>query len=141
MNIVKLSPNWMLQAIKIIFALVTTYSVVAVMDLKIVTMVIIPTFLVLTLFNVMKLRFLHCYKAGIYYSGILGRQYINADEITAVTFKRHTIITEFKVQLASGKVESFYNWQFNEEQMKGILDLYARSLACSKKESNQRCNA
>lgn len=141
MNIVKLSPNWTLQVIKIVLALVTTYSVVAVMDLKIVTMVIIPTFLVLTLFNVMQLRFLHCYKAGIYYSGVLGRQYINADEITDVTFKRHSIITEFKVQLGSGKAHSFYNWQFNEEQMKGILDLYAPNLACRKKESNQRCNA
>ena len=97
MNVVKISPNWALQLIKITLALLITYilSIATPMEFKSVGIIIFPLFLVISLFNIMQLRFLHCYKAGINYSRGVGKQYINADEIKSLSFRRYAIITEF----------------------------------------------
>ena len=126
MNVVKLTPNWTLQVIKITLALLITYilSAATPMGFKAVSMIILPLFLIISLFNIMQLRFLHCYKAGINYSRGMGKQYINTDEIKSLNFKRYGIITEFSVVTLTGKSHRFINWQVSEEQKEAICHLY-----------------
>ncbi|KTF13732.1 hypothetical protein [Pseudoalteromonas sp. H105] len=126
MNVVKISPNWTLQLIKITLALLITYilSIATPMEFKSVGIIIFPLFLVISLFNIMQLRFLHCYKAGINYSRGVGKQYINADEIKSLSFRRYAIITEFCVVTLTGQSHRFINWQISKEQNEAICHLY-----------------
>ncbi|WP_394193248.1 hypothetical protein [Pseudoalteromonas atlantica] len=126
MNVVKISPNWTLQLIKISLALFITYilSAATPLEFKSVSIIILPLFLIISFFNIMQLRFLHCYKAGINYSRGAGKQYINADEIKNLSFKRFWVITAFNVVTHSNKSHRFINWQVSEEQKKAICNLY-----------------
>lgn len=126
MNVVKISPNWTLQLIKISLALLIGYlfSVATPLEFKSLSIIILPLFLIISFFNIMQLRFLHCYKAGINYSRGAGKQYINADEIKNLSFKRFGVITAFNVMTHSNKSYRFINWQVSEEQKQAICNLY-----------------
>lgn len=123
MNVVKLSPNWTLQIIKLIFTLSIIY--ILSVTFKIVSIFIIGLALIVTFFNIMQLRFLHCYKAGINYSTGMGKRYINTDEIKSISFKRSGILTEVKVVTITGESHRFFNWRVTTEQKNKIKDLYA----------------
>ncbi len=143
MNVVKLTPNWTLQIVKVVLALLIAYilSTVTVLGFKSASAIIIPLVLIISLFNIMQLRFLHCYKAGINYSRGMGKQYINADEIKNMSFKRCGIMTELKIITFAGKVYRFLNWDISEEQKSGIKNLYPEKFDSCDNKTTQTCSA
>ncbi|MGS0536987.1 hypothetical protein [Pseudoalteromonas sp. SaAl2] len=143
MNVVKLSPNWTLQIAKVIFALLVAYilSAITAFGFESASVIIIPLVLVISLFNIMQLRFLHCYKAGVNYSRGLGKRYINADEIKSISFKRYGIITEFKIVTLAEQSHRFINWHISADQRTGIKNLYAAKYVGCDNNNTQSCNA
>lgn len=143
MNVVKLAPNWTLQIAKVILALFFAYilSAITALGFKSASVIIIPLVLIISLFNITQLRFLHCYKAGINYSRGFSKRYINADEVKSISFKRYGFITEFKIITFAGHTHRFLNWYISADQKSGIKNLYAGKYISSGNKSSQSCNA
>ena len=84
MKSIKLAPNWWLQFTKCVlaFSLIFLIHIIFSVNLKIVFLTVMPALLIITTFNILHLRFLHCYKAGICYTRLCTKRYINSEEIT-----------------------------------------------------------
>jgi len=144
MNSIKLAPNWSLQFTKCILVLCLLFLTQSIFSISIKTafLFLLPMFLVITLLNILHLRFLNCYKAGINYTRFLNECYINSEEIKCVSFKPLFICTVFRVELENGKFVNFYNWRLTEQTQADIAKLY-KSKICDKANfsNNSQCNA
>jgi hypothetical protein len=122
MKMIKLSPNWILQGIKI--ALAILIALVANSFGTSLLIIILPVLLIFLVLSYLGMRSLYCYKAGICYSLGLGKRYINAEDIKEIEFKSVAFLTVFRVFLNNGKVLRFINWQIDEQQQGSITALY-----------------
>lgn len=122
MKMIKLSPNWILQGIKI--ALAMLIALVANSFGTSLLIIILPVLLIFLVLSYLGMRSLYCYKAGICYSLGLGKRYINAEDIKEIEFKSVAFLTVFRVFLKNGKVLRFINWQIDEQQQGSITELY-----------------
>ncbi|WP_286260122.1 hypothetical protein [Pseudoalteromonas apostichopi] len=122
MKMIKLSPNWILQGIKI--ALAMLIALVANSFGTSLLIIILPVLLIFLVLSYLGMRSLYCYKAGICYSLGLGKRYINAEDIKEIEFKSVAFLTVFRVFLNNGKVLRFINWQIDEQQQGSITALY-----------------
>ena len=110
-------------------------------NLKIVFLTVMPALLIIIAFNILHLRFLHCYKAGICYTRLCTERYINSEEISCVSFSSFFLFTIFKVKLDNGKNFHFYNWQLDDEAQSAISEMYCNKLADKVENISDKCNA
>jgi hypothetical protein len=75
----------------------------------------------------LKLRFFHCYQAGIYFARAIGGRYINAEEIEDISFQSIYFITTVKIKLTDSKPFTFYYWRVNMATQGAIKMLYGFS--------------
>lgn len=143
MKSIKLAPNWWLQFTKCVFAfsLIFLIHIIFSENLEVVFFTASPVLLIIIAFNILHLRFLHCYKAGICYTRLCTERYINSEEITFVSFSSFFLFTIFKVELENGKVFHFYNWQLDDETQSAISKMYCNKLARKIENISSKCSA
>ncbi|WP_429153892.1 hypothetical protein [Aeromonas veronii] len=143
MNAIKLSPNWLLQLVIIVTVAMVTLSVTLIFTVNqtVLALTITGIIFMISIVNIMSLRFLHCYKAGIYYSQGLGKKYINADEIVDIQFHALKLLTMLVVTLENQQVVRFYNWQFDARTQQSIKCWYRKNKSSCNKLQQTPCNA
>jgi len=143
MKSIKLAPNWWLQFTKCIlaFSLIFLIHIIFSVNLKVVFLTVMPALLIIIAFNILHLRFLHCYKAGICYTRLCTERYINSEEISYVSFSSFFLFTIFKVELENGKTFHFYNWQLDDETQSAISKMYCNKLAKKVENIGSKCSA
>jgi len=143
MKSIKLAPNWWLQFTKCIlaFSIIFLIHIMFTVNPKIIFLTVMPALLIIIAFNILHLRFLHCYKAGICYTRLCTERYINSEEISCVSFSSFFLFTIFKVKLDNGKNFHFYNWQLDDEAQSAISEMYCNKLADKVENISDKCNA
>ncbi|MBB1299986.1 MULTISPECIES: hypothetical protein [Pseudoalteromonas] len=142
MNSIKLSPNWLLQLVMILTLCAVAFllTIIFAVNQTFLALIIVPVIFIISILSIINLRFLHCYKAGIYYSQGLGKKYINADEIIDIQFNSLKLLTVLSVSLEDSKVIHFYNWQFDDQAQQSIMYWYSKKNSCNNSQHTQ-CNA
>lgn len=143
MNAIKLSPNWLLQLVIILIVTMVALSstLIFTVDQTVLALTIAVIVFMISIVNIINLRFLHCYKAGIYYSQGLGKKYINTDEIVDIHFHSLKLLTVLVVTLEDQKVVRFYNWQFDAQAQQSIKCWYRKKKTSCNKLQQTPCNA
>lgn len=143
MNAIKLNPNWLLQLVIILIVAMVAFSstLIFTVNQTALALTITPVVFMISILNIINLRFLHCYKAGIYYSQGLGKKYINADEIADIHFHSLKLLTVLEVTLENQKVVRFYNWQFDAQTQQSIKNWYKKEQTSGNRLQPTPCNA
>ena len=141
MNTIKLNQNWLSQLVIILIVAMVAFSLTLIVNQTVLTLMITPIIFMISILNIMNLRSLQCYKAGIYYSKGLGKKYINADEIVDIHFHSLKLLTVLVVTLEDQKVVRFYNWQLDDRAQQSIKCWYRKKKTSCNKLQQTPCNA
>ncbi|WP_149982225.1 hypothetical protein [Pseudoalteromonas rhizosphaerae] len=143
MNAIKLSPNWLLQLVMILTLCTVAFllTIIFAVNQTFLALIIVPVIFIISILSIANLRFMHCYKAGIYYSQGLSKKYINADEIVDIQFNSLKLLTVLSVSLENNKEICFYNWQFDEQAQQSIRCWYSKKKNRCNNSQHTECNA